>query len=118
MSDEFIKIATEEINAEISELEKIFSKCQNDADVLLNADTFQKSTHKIKGLAPMMGKEELGALSALLDAVFKKMIEGRQVQGIFNILIDSFGSMKNSMTEPEVDLNPITDKIKQILSNF
>ena len=118
MSDEFIKIATKEINEEISELDKILSTCQNDSDVLANADKFEKSTHKIKGLAPMMGKEELGELSNQLDTLFKKMIEGRQVQGIFDTLTDSFGSIKNSMNEPESDLISITNKIKQILSNL
>ena len=118
MSDEFIQIATKEINEDISELEKILSSCQNDADVLLNADKFQKSTHKIKGLAPMMGKEELGALSALLDTMLKKTIEEIKIEGIFNILTDSIHSMKSSMNEPESDLNPITNKIQQILSNL
>ncbi len=33
MSDEFIKIANKELNEEITELEKIFSTCQNDANV-------------------------------------------------------------------------------------
>ena len=44
MSDEFIEIATKEINEEIFELDKILSTCQNDANVLLNADKFQKHT--------------------------------------------------------------------------
>lgn len=118
MSDEFIEIATKEINEEISELDKILSACQNDADVLLNADKFQKHTHKIKGLAPMMGKEELGGLSSLLDEMLKKIIDGKQIEGIFDIFTDSLHSMKNSMTEPECDLNPINNKIKQIMSNL
>ena len=33
MSDEFIKIATKELNEEITELDKILSTCQNDAHV-------------------------------------------------------------------------------------
>jgi len=99
-------------------LGKILSTCQNDDNVSLNSDKFQKSTHKIKGLAPMMGKEELGELTALLDTMFKKISEGKQIEGIFDILTDSIHSMNNSMTEPDYDLNPITDKIKQFLSSF
>lgn len=72
MSDEFIKIATSEINEEISGLEKIMATCQNDADILSNSDKFEKCTYKIKGLAPMMEKEELGNFSAVLDLILKK----------------------------------------------
>ena len=118
MSDEFVKIATQEINEEISELDKILSACQNDDDALSHADKFQKHTHKIKGLAPMMGKEELGALSSTLDTILKEVIDGRQIEGIFNILNDSIPHMKNSMSEPEYDLNSIIDKSKQFLSNL
>lgn len=118
MSDEFISLATKEINEEISELDKMLTSCQNDIAVLFNAEKFQKHTHKIKGLAPMMGKEELGGLSALLDGLLKKMIEGKQIEGVFDIVTDSIHSMKNSMSEPECDLNPISNKIKQILSNL
>ena len=57
MSDEFIKIATEEINEELSGMGQLLSACQNDADVFSGASKFQKHTHKIKGLAPMMSKE-------------------------------------------------------------
>ncbi len=74
MSDEFIEIATKEINEEISELDKLLSTCQNDANIFSSADKFQKHTHKIRGLAPMMGKEELGNFSAILDSVLKKMM--------------------------------------------
>ncbi|MCJ8307268.1 MAG: hypothetical protein MJK05_09560 [Nitrosopumilus sp.] len=51
MSDEFIKLATKEINDAISELQQIMITCQNDSDISSNADEFQKHTHKIKGLA-------------------------------------------------------------------
>jgi len=115
MSDEFITIATKEINDEITGLENILNICTNNDDVYQNAIKFQKHTHKIKGLAPMMGKEELGGLSSLLDDMLKKTIEGKKFGEIFDILAESFHSMKNSMNEPNFDLSRINNKIKQLL---
>jgi len=117
MSDEFITIATKEINDEITGLENILNLCANYDDVYQNAIKFQKHTHKIKGLAPMMGKEELGGLSSLLDGLLKKTIEGKKIGGIFDILTESLDYMKNSMNEPNCDLSQINNKIKQLLSD-
>jgi HPt (histidine-containing phosphotransfer) domain-containing protein len=118
MSDEFIETATKEINEEISELDKILSACQNDANVFSNAAKFQKHTHKIKGLAPMMGKEELGSFSAMLDSILKKMMDGVTIDGIFNVLNDSVSSMKQYMSEPDYNLAEIKIRISQILNNL
>ncbi len=118
MSDEFITIATKEINEEITDLENILNLCVNDDDVYQNANKFQKHTHKIKGLAPMMGKEELGGLSSQLDIMLKKMIEGKKIEGIFEILTESLHYMKNSMNESNCDLSQINNKIKQLLSDL
>ena len=118
MSDEFIKIATREINEEISGLEQLLSACQNDTDVFSSADKFQKHTHKIKGLAPMMGKEELGSFSSILDSIQKKMIDGTAINGIFNDMTDSISLMKKSMSEPDCDLAEIKNRISQIMNNL
>jgi len=117
MSDEFITIAKEEINDEITNLENILHFCTNNDDVYQNANNFQKHTHKIKGLAPMMGKEELGVLSSMLDGILKEMIQGKKNGGIFDILTESLFHMKNSMNEPNCDLSQINNKIKQHLSD-
>ncbi len=118
MSDEFIEAATKEINEEIFELDKILSTCKNDANVFSGADKFQKHTHKIKGLAPMMGKEELGSFSAILDSILKKMMDGITVDGIFNVLSDSISSMKQYMSEPDSNLAEIKIRISQIRDNL
>jgi len=117
MSDEFIEIATKEINEELTELDKILSTCQNDANVFSNADKFQKHTHKIKGLAPMMGREELGSFSAILDSILKKMIDGATIDDAFNVLSDSISSMKHNMSEPDYNLAEIKTRISQIRNN-
>ena len=118
MSDEFIETATRELNEEIFELDKILSTCQNDANVFSSAEKFQKHTHKIKGLAPMMGKEDLGNFSAILDSILKKMMNGVTINGVFNVLSDSISSMKQCMSGPDYNLAEIKIRISQILNNL
>ncbi len=118
MSDEFIEIATKEINEELSGLAQLLSSCQNDTDVFSGASKFQKHTHKIKGLAPMMGNEELGSLSDRVASIFKKLIDGVTIDGIFNDMTDSISLMKKSMSEPECDLTEIKNRVSQILNNL
>ena len=118
MSDEFIKLATKEINDAVSALQQIMIICQNDSDISSNADEFQKHTHKIKGLAPMMGKLELGNFSSILDSILKKMMDGVLIDGIFIILNDSIFSMNQSMIESDDNLDKIKTKISKILSTL
>ncbi|MCV0430321.1 Hpt domain-containing protein [Nitrosopumilus sp.] len=114
MSDEFISVATKEVNSDIESLENIYKLCSNDFDVFQNSSKLQKHTHKIKGLAPMMGKESLGDVSASLDDLFKKMIDGSHYDGIFDLLSQSILAMKKSMTVPNFDFSQINNKIKQL----
>jgi len=114
MSDEFIQVATKEVNADIEEIENILKSCSNDDDIFENSTKFQKHTHKIKGLAPMMGKESLGNFSSSLDDIFKKMIDGKHYETIFEIISKSVMQMKKSMNEPDFDFNQINDQIKQL----
>jgi len=114
MSDEFIEVATKEVNGDIEEIENILKLCSNDDDIFKNSAEFQKYTHKIKGLAPMMGKESLGTFSSSLDDVFKKMIEGKHCETVFEIISKSVPLMKKSMNEPEFDFGQINDQIKQL----
>ncbi len=114
MSDEFIAVATSEVTDDIDSIENILKLCTNDVDIFQNASKFQKHTHKIKGLAPMMGRESLGNLSYSLDNIFKKIIDGENIDGIFNLLVDSIIHMKKSMNEPDYDFSPINEKIRQL----
>ncbi len=116
MSDEFLKLATAEINNEISEIHNILNSCHTSLDVSANAAKIQKSTHKIKGLAPMMGKEELGSLSSLLDSVLKKIMDGAIIDEIFESLIDAVDEMKHSMTNSNYNLDEIKQRISTIIS--
>jgi len=117
MSDEFLKIATAEINDEISEIQSILNFCNNSLDVSANAVKIQKSTHKIKGLAPMMGKEEVGSLSSLLDSILKKIIDGAVIDEILESLLDAVAEMKNSMINSDYNLGEIKQRISKLISS-
>lgn len=118
MSDEFIKIATQEINEEITEIDTTLNSCTNDDTIFENSKKFQTHTHKIKGLAPMMGKEELGTVSAELDLIMKKIIDGQKPAGIFDILSESIPQMKDSMGDSGCDLSKIIEKITNFSSTM
>ncbi len=117
MSDEFMKIATQEINDELSGISKILDSCQNDADVSKNSDKIEKHMHKIKGLAPMMGKETIGSLAKTLDSILKKIVSGQKVDGFFEALSISIEQMTFAMDNPH-DLGEVQKKVSDIASKI
>ena len=114
MSDEFLNVATKEINEDLAELKKILAICENDGNVIFNADKLQKHTHKIKGLAPMMGKTHLGEISGALDSLLKTSLDGGDVEGIFDLLSEILPFMTSLMIEGTCELSMIKEKISKI----
>ena len=114
MSDEFLAVATKEVNGDIDSIENILKLCTNDVDIFQNASKFQKHTHKIKGLAPLMGQESLGNLSSSLDDIFKKIIDGENIDGIFNLMLELITPMKKSMNESDYNFSQINERIQQL----
>jgi len=117
MSDEFLKVATQEINDELSSITKILDSCKNDADVSKNSDNIEQHMHKIKGLAPMMGKENVGNLAKTLDSVLKKIVSGYRVDGFFEPLSISIKQMTTAM-EKTHDLGEVQVQISDIASKI
>ena len=115
MSDEFIKVATQEINDELSGILEILSSCSGDEDVSKNSDKIEQHMHKIKGLAPMMGKESVGNLAKTLDSILKKIVSGKKIDGFYEPLSDSIGQMGTAM-ERSHDLDDIQKNISEIAS--
>jgi len=113
MSDEFLAVAAREIGEDLAELETIFAGCKNDRDVVSNADAFQRHTHKIKGLAPMMGKTSLGKISGSLDTLLKTL-PGNEIGGIFDLLSETLPFMKSLMVEGAHDFSTVEEKISKI----
>ncbi len=117
MSDEFIKVATREINDELSGITTILDSCKNDTDVSKNSDKIEQHMHKIKGLAPMMGKENIGNLAKTLDSILKKIMSGSKVDGFLEPLSFSIKQMKIAMDEPN-DLAEVQAQVSDIVSKI
>jgi len=117
MSDEFIKVATQEINDELSGIATILDTCLNDVDVTKNSDKIEQQMHKIKGLAPMMGKENIGNLAKTLDSILKKIISGQKVDGFYTPLSISIKQMTFAMDNPH-DLSEIQKQVSDIASKI
>ena len=119
MTDEFLEVATKEINEEILGLKRFLALCKTDRDVIAVSSKFQKHTHKIKGLAPMMDKKPLGDISNSLDSLFKQILDGKDIEGILTVISEIIPFMKSMMNEPEYDSEKVKEKISKIetLSN-
>ena len=118
MSDEFIKVATEEIKEEIAKIEKILDSCKNDFDVKNNSVTIEKHLHKIKGLAPMMGKSQIGEIALLNDVLLNQIIDGKNISGMYTILNESNEFMKLSIQNSDGNFHELKQKIETNYSNF
>ncbi|RMW39347.1 MAG: phosphorelay protein [Nitrosopumilus sp.] len=117
MSDEFIKLATKEIREEILGIENILNSCSDDDGVFQNSEKFEKHTHKIKGLAPMMGKSSMGSLASVLDDTLKQIMAGKTPQGIFDLVTVSHEKLVQNMNS-DSDLEPVIEKAKNFLSDM
>lgn len=117
MSDEFVQLATKEINEEILGMKNILNSCSGDAEVFQNSDKFQKHTHKIKGLAPMMGKNALGRLAAVLDDILKQIMAGKTPSGMFDVMNNSVEDLAQNMNN-DTDLDSVIQKTKNLLDSL
>jgi chemotaxis protein histidine kinase CheA len=118
MSDEFIQVATKEIHEELDEIKKIINICENDADVSKNCKDIEKHTHKIKGLAPMMEKSDVGTIALLNDKLLKHMIDGKSISGIYQIIFESNDIMKQDMQGSKINAELLIQKINDNYSEF
>ena len=112
MSEEFKRVATKEVNDEISSISKILQDCNDDSGVTKKANMIEKHIHKIKGLAPMMGQEEIGEIAALNDKILKHLIDGNNLDDVFNIMYESNNFMKQSMQGSKTLFNELKQKIE------
>jgi chemotaxis protein histidine kinase CheA len=95
MSDEFLRIARQEIQAELGGLELIATHCNNDEDVYKNSKKIESHLHKIKGLAPMMGQEIIGSIAKTADVVMKYVIDHGRVVNSYKFILEAIVSMRN-----------------------
>lgn len=118
MSDDFIKVSTQEINEEIALITKILESCNTDSDVSKNSQDIEGHLHKIKGLAPMMGKPGIGEIAALNDTLLNHIMEGQNIEGILTILNESTVFMNNFMNGSEQNTNELKQKMETKYSKY
>ena len=118
MSDEFIKVSTQEINEEIALITKILESCNTDSDVSKNSQDIEGHLHKIKGLAPMMGKTGIGEIAVLNDTLLNHIMEGQNIEGILTILNESTVFMNNFMNGSEQNTNELKQKMETKYSKY
>jgi len=118
MSEEFIRVATKEINEEIDSINEILKSCNNNSSAIKKASLIEKHVHKIKGLAPMMGKENIGEIAAMTNKILKHVIEGNDLDGVYEILLESNKFMKDSMEGTNSNMHQLKQKIEANYANI
>ena len=97
MSEEFLRVARQEVSEDIAGIGNLLQSCKTDSDVTKNASEIEKHVHKIKGLAPMMGQEQIGNIATLLDKILKTMLSGNTVPQIHQTMVQSHKFMNDTM---------------------
>ncbi len=118
MSDEFLRVAKKEVSEDIAEIGNLLKNCQNDNDVLKNAIAIEKHVHKLKGLAPMMGHEQIGEIAALVDKLLKVTMSGKMVLGIYDTLKNSHQFMNDALNDTTVGFASLKGEIEKNHDSF
>lgn len=118
MSEEFLRVARKEVTEDISEIGNLLQHCSSDDDVQKNAREMEKHLHKLKGLAPMMGQEEVGEIASLLDTLFKILLDGKKIEGIHLTAKRSYQFMHDRMHDAESDFDTLKSSIMKSHSQF
>lgn len=103
MSDEFLKVARQEIQTEIDSLKKIFGKCTNDDQLWNKSRDIQGHMHKIKGLAPMMEQEKVGEIARISDIILKHIIKNGVLKNSHHVILEAVQIMDNLFNQKKVE---------------
>ena len=94
MSDEFLGVARQEIQTELNGLEQIIALCDNDERLFANSQSIEEHLHKIKGLAPMIGQEEIGEIAKVSDNILRHIINEGVLPGSYFFMLKIIDDMK------------------------
>lgn len=112
-------MAKAEVSEDITGIGNLINQCATDADITKHASDIEKHIHKIKGLAPMMGQEQIGNIAALLDKILKSILSGKTSTGIYTTLTQSHEFMRNTIngviTNYDLLYSQITQSHKDLL---
>jgi hypothetical protein len=116
MSDEFLRLATQEIEFEINCLKDLFLTCINDEQFHKKSKEIEKHMHKIKGLAPMMGQEKVGEIARICDIILKYVITQGVLKDSCEIVSEAVKRI-NYLFSSNTDIE--TDEFrKQVISKY
>ena len=119
MSDNFLKIARQEIQAELDSLQQILIQCNDDKDISNNGNKIEKHLHKIKGLAPMMGQNNVGEIAKLNDSIIKYIIENGTQNGTYQSMSESLQIMQEIFNDTnKKDTEEFKNKIRKNFSHI
>ena len=113
MSEEFLRVAKAEVSQDIAEIGNLLTHCSNDDDITKHASDIEKHVHKIKGLAPMMGQDQIGNIAVLLDKLLKVVLSGKTIPGIHHTIMRSHGFMKSAIDGNIENYDQIYSEITQ-----
>ena len=118
MSEEFLRIAKKEVLEDITEIGNLLNTCVNDADISKNTLEIEKHTHKLKGLAPMMGQNELGDIASILDVLLKLASSGKSIPEIFQTIKKSHQFMIDMINDAKPDYDSLKNELGQKYAAF
>lgn len=112
-------MAKEEVSQDIDEIGNLLNHCSNDDDVTKHASDIEKHVHKIKGLAPMMGQDQIGNIALLVDKILKAVLSGKTIPGTHHAITQSYGFMKSvidgNVANYDLLYSEITQSYKDLL---
>ena len=113
MSDEFLRIARQEIQTEIDNLKGIFLICANDEQLYERSIDIEKHMHKIKGLAPMMGQEKVGEIARISDIILKHVTSQGMLKSSHDIISSAVQKMSDIFSgQADVEMDDFKKIVK------
>ena len=113
MSDEFLRVARQEIKSEIDSLKKILLSCTNDKQLYAESNNIEKHMHKIKGLAPMMMQEKMGEIAKISDLIVKHVSGKGILTGSHVIISDAVKRMSSLLDgDPNIQVDDFRKHVK------
>ena len=113
MSDEFLRVARDEIGSELGGLKQILSRCNSDQNIHRESNQIEKHLHKIKGLAPMIGQNAIGELAQISDAVLRHIINNGILNGSYSVVTESIQKMTELFSGEKIDVNEFRSKARE-----
>ncbi|TLX84738.1 MAG: hypothetical protein E6K98_01870 [Thaumarchaeota archaeon] len=113
MSDDFLKVARQEIKDELDRLDQVLSNCNNDEHIFVNSEQIELHLHKIRGLAPMMGQDKVGEIAKTVATVLKHIINNGVLKGSYIIIIEAIKKMTNLFNGHNInDVDDFRDRVR------